>query len=165
MALNSLLAEVITAVCFQDGFRSNLSRPGLALEMHTGMLKGGGDESDTLWVVWEGGGRGFRWMWVEYPGRPLSPGEGALRLSQETGHWEKLNAHVSLEPDAFCEIIFPRKCCLWCWRAQGMLLSALHPKESQAELRAAEPVSSTHTTTHILALAQAPSCGSLLQRL
>ena len=44
-----------------------------------------------------------------------------------------------------------------------MLLPALQPKESQAELRAAEPVSGTHTPTHILARAQ--SCGSLLQRL
>ena len=35
-------------MCFQNGFRSNLSRPGLGFEIHAGMLKGGGDESDML---------------------------------------------------------------------------------------------------------------------
>lgn len=43
-------------------------------------------------------GRDFRRMWMEYPGRPLNPGEGALMLSQgpqETEQGEKLNAHLS----------------------------------------------------------------------
>lgn len=48
MSLNSLLVKVITTVCFQDRFRSNLSRTGLGLEIHTGVLKGGGDKSDML---------------------------------------------------------------------------------------------------------------------
>ena len=48
VALNKSLVEVITTVCFQNGFRSNPSCPGLALEMHSGILKGGGNESDML---------------------------------------------------------------------------------------------------------------------